>query len=81
MVDLMERVGGQEDIDGPASKLGYSPYQVLIVASLIEREAAVPEDRAKIARVIYNRICPAACRCRSTHRSSTSRTRRGPSTS
>jgi UPF0755 protein len=56
MVDLMERVGGQEGLDGSSEKLGYSPYQVLIVASLIEREAAVPEDRAKIARVIYNRI-------------------------
>ncbi|MCU1346246.1 MAG: hypothetical protein JWL70_2512, partial [Acidimicrobiia bacterium] len=33
-----------------------TPYQVLIVASLIEREAKVPEDRAKIAAVIYNRL-------------------------
>ena len=32
------------------------PYQVLIVASIIEREAKVDEDRAKIARVIYNRL-------------------------
>jgi UPF0755 protein len=29
---------------------------VLIVASMIEREAKVAEDRAKIARVIYNRL-------------------------
>jgi UPF0755 protein len=36
--------------------MGLTPYQVLVVASLIEREAAVPEDRAKIARVIYNRL-------------------------
>jgi len=33
-----------------------TPYQALIVASLIESEAKVPEDRAKIARVIYNRL-------------------------
>lgn len=39
-----------------ASKLGVTPYQIVIIASLIEREARVPQDRAKIARVIYNRI-------------------------
>ena len=33
-----------------------TPYEVLIVASMIEREAAVPEDRAKISRVILNRL-------------------------
>lgn len=62
MVKLMERVGRQEDIEARSvtlsSELGFpvSPYQVLVVASLIEREAKVPSDRAKIARVIYNRL-------------------------
>ena len=41
--------------DAPET-LGLSPYQVLIVASLIEEEARADEDRAKIARVIYNRL-------------------------
>ena len=36
--------------------LGLNPYQVLIVASLIEEEAKVEGDRGKIARVIYNRL-------------------------
>lgn len=56
MVRLMERVGAQEDLEAGAARLGLTPYQVLIVASLIEREARVPEDRPKIARVIYNRL-------------------------
>ena len=56
MVTLMERVGRQENIEERAPLIGLTPYQVLIVASLIEREARVPEDRAKIARVIYNRL-------------------------
>jgi UPF0755 protein len=56
MVALTERVAGQEDMEVKAYKLGLSSYQALIVASLIEREAKVPEDRAKIARVIYNRL-------------------------
>lgn len=33
-----------------------TPFQAVIVASLIEREARVPEERAKMARVIYNRL-------------------------
>jgi len=35
---------------------GYSAYQVVIVASLVEAEAKSDEDRPKIARVIYNRL-------------------------
>jgi UPF0755 protein len=35
---------------------GLSPYQLLIVASMIEREAKVDADRPKIAAVIYNRL-------------------------
>ncbi len=37
-------------------ELGLVPYEVVIVASLIEEEALVSEDRAKISRVIYNRL-------------------------
>jgi UPF0755 protein len=55
MVALMERVGSQEDIVKKSKQVGLTPYQVLIVASMIEREAKVDADRAKIARVIYNR--------------------------
>jgi UPF0755 protein len=52
----MERVGRQEGLESAQDKVGLSPYEVLIVASMIEREAKVAEDRAKIARVIYNRL-------------------------
>src|SRR3954469_13654369 len=33
-----------------------TPYDVLIIASMIEKEAAAPEDRPKISSVIYNRL-------------------------
>jgi UPF0755 protein len=39
-----------------AEKLGVTPYEVVIIASMIEEEARVPEDRPKIAAVIYNRL-------------------------
>ena len=40
----------------PAAKKNLTRYDVLIIASMIEREAAYPADRAKIAAVIYNRL-------------------------
>ncbi|MCZ7662006.1 MAG: endolytic transglycosylase MltG [Thermoleophilia bacterium] len=36
--------------------LGVSPYQVVVVASLIEKEARVAEERPRVAAVIYNRM-------------------------
>jgi len=56
MLKLMERVGRQEGLDDSLNLVGRSPYEVLIIASIIEREAKVQQDRPKIARVIYNRL-------------------------
>jgi UPF0755 protein len=36
--------------------LGVTPYGLLTVASMVEREALIPSDRPKIAAVIYNRL-------------------------
>ena len=38
-----------------AAAMKMSPYQILTVGSLVQREAT-PEDFAKVARVIYNRL-------------------------
>ncbi len=56
MLQLMERVGRQEGLDNAQNAVGRTPYEALIIASMIEREAKIAEDRAKIARVIYNRL-------------------------
>lgn len=39
-----------------AHSLGITPYQLLVIASMIEREAEVQRDRPLIAAVIYNRL-------------------------
>jgi len=45
----------QVDMSYARSK-NLTPYDVLTIASMIEREARVPGDRAKVAAVIYNRL-------------------------
>ena len=54
-VELMERVGRQEQIVEKGYALGLSAYEVLIIASMVEREAKTDADRPLIARVILNR--------------------------
>jgi UPF0755 protein len=39
-----------------ADAVGLTPYQILIVASLVETEASTTADRAAVAAVIYNRL-------------------------
>jgi uncharacterized YceG family protein len=39
-----------------ARALHITPYQLLIVASMVEREALLERDRPKVAAVIYNRL-------------------------
>ena len=44
------------DFSAGAAKLKMSPYQALIVASMVEAEVKFDADRAKVARVVYNRL-------------------------
>lgn len=56
-VTQFEKVTSDLGFSGGSSALGYDPYEVLTMASIIEKEAgANDEDRAKIARVFYNRL-------------------------
>ena len=55
--DQFNAIATELGIEEGADALGYSPYQVLVMASIIEREAGTnDEDRPKIARVFYNRL-------------------------
>ena len=44
------------DLESRAAAHSLSPYEVVVVASLIEEEALLNEERPKISRVIHNRL-------------------------
>ncbi|MEI7591784.1 MAG: endolytic transglycosylase MltG [Actinomycetes bacterium] len=56
MVGKFEQVAAEIGLDDAQASVGLDPYQVVIGASLIEREAKVSGDRPKVARVIFNRL-------------------------
>jgi UPF0755 protein len=56
MVSTFDSVAGQLHLGDAQKLVGVTPYQAVIVASLIESEAKSDADRPKIARVIYNRL-------------------------
>lgn len=56
LVGQFNAVVAQTQLEQKAAALGQSPYSILVIASLIEREAKWDEERPKIARVIYNRL-------------------------
>lgn len=62
-VDILEQMVGafndrasQLGLDAAATKLGYTPYQVVTVASIVERESKLAADRGPVASTIYNRL-------------------------
>ena len=56
MVDNFDRQASAVGMQDAAAKAGVSPYEAITVASLVEEEAKVDQDRGMIARTIYNRL-------------------------
>ncbi len=56
MVDRWRQAAEEADLVAAAEELGYTPGELMIIASLVESEANRDEDRGKVARVIYNRL-------------------------
>lgn len=55
MVDRWHQAADDADLEQAASDLGYTPAELMTVASLVEAEGR-GDDMPKIARVIYNRV-------------------------
>ncbi len=56
MAEEFDSVALEVGLDKAQDQVGISPYEAVIVASLIEREAKFDDERGKVARVIYNRL-------------------------
>jgi uncharacterized YceG family protein len=54
-LEAFDRAWSEVDLKYAKSK-NLTPYDVLIIASMIEKEAVVPSERKLIAAVIYNRL-------------------------
>jgi UPF0755 protein len=56
MVDRWQQAADESGLEDAAAELGYTPHELMTVASLVESEAGRQEDRGKVAQVIYNRL-------------------------
>ncbi|MCW2614555.1 MAG: putative periplasmic solute-binding protein [Frankiales bacterium] len=56
MVDRFQQAAETVDLEARAKALGRTPYEVVVVASLIEREVRFDDEYGKVARVVYNRL-------------------------
>lgn len=55
MVDRWKQAAKDADLEAAAAELGYTPAEIMTIASLVEAEGR-GDDMSKIARVIYNRL-------------------------
>jgi UPF0755 protein len=56
MVDTYRQHADDDKLEQGADALGISPYDAVIVASLVQAEASRSQDLPKVASVIYNRL-------------------------
>lgn len=56
MTDKFAEEAAAVDLEGGAKALGLTPYDVVKIASLVEGETPLEADRAKVARVVLNRL-------------------------
>ncbi|HVM16366.1 MAG TPA: endolytic transglycosylase MltG [Gaiellaceae bacterium] len=54
-LEAFERAWAQVDMAHARSK-NLTPYEVLIIASMVEKETVAPQERPLVAAVIYNRL-------------------------
>ncbi|OHV33667.1 hypothetical protein BCD49_26615 [Pseudofrankia sp. EUN1h] len=56
MVDQFVSTATALDLEGRAARLGRTPSEIITIASIVEMEVRLPEERPKVARVVYNRL-------------------------
>ena len=56
MVEAFDQAVTELGIANGAARNRVTPYEVVVIASMVEREARLPEERGQISRVIYNRL-------------------------
>ena len=56
MVDQYKTKVEDAGLLAKAKSVNLTPYELLTVASLVEKETQQPDERVKVARVIYNRL-------------------------
>lgn len=56
MVERFKQAADTVGLEQGAQRLGRTPYEIVIVASLIEREVKYDDEYAQVARVVYNRL-------------------------
>jgi UPF0755 protein len=56
MIDRFDRQAGTIGLTGGSAQLGLTPYQVVIAASIVEKEGVIAKNLGPVARVIMNRL-------------------------
>jgi UPF0755 protein len=56
MVDRFDALADKLDLTAGAAKLGLTPYQVITVASIVQKEGVLDKNMGPVARVILNRL-------------------------
>lgn len=56
MTQRFAQEAAELDLEAAARRVGLTPYEAVIVASIVEAETAADADRGKVARVILNRL-------------------------
>lgn len=56
MVDRWKRAADSAGLEAASQRLGYTPHELMTIASLVQVEGKTGDDMAKIARVILNRV-------------------------